>query len=100
MNYIDNFELYCSEHNRNYEVFDDILKCEDREIDIISGIPRFVDKKSYASAFENQWNRFVKTQLDSYSGLTISEERLLRCIYPLESEDLRGKKVLEVGCGA
>ena len=100
MSYIDNFELYCSEHNRNYEVFDDILKCEDREIDIISGIPRFVDKKSYASAFGSQWNRFVKTQLDSYSGLTISEERLLRCIYPLKSEDLRGKKVLEVGCGA
>lgn len=66
---------------------------------VIKGIPRFVSPDNYASAFGLQWKAFTKTQLDSYSGLNITLERLERCLgFPLS--DLKGKKVLEVGCGA
>ncbi|WP_424627542.1 class I SAM-dependent methyltransferase [Bradyrhizobium sp. SYSU BS000235] len=62
-------------------------------------IPRFVPKSGYADAFGLQWNRFRKTQLDSYTGTTISLDRLRRCVGG-DLSVLRGKSVLEVGCGA
>ncbi len=66
---------------------------------IVNGIPRFVPLDNYASAFGLQWKRFAKTQLDSFSGLDITKIRLERCLgYSLEN--LKGKTVLEVGCGA
>jgi SAM-dependent methyltransferase len=62
-------------------------------------IPRFVPMDNYARGFGFQWNRFRKTQLDSYTGVPISRDRLF------ESSGwtpalLKGKRVLEVGCGA
>jgi SAM-dependent methyltransferase len=66
---------------------------------IRKGVPRFVPASNYADGFGIQWNRFRKTQLDSYTGTTISRDRLSRCIgSPLEQ--LRGARVLEIGCGA
>lgn len=66
---------------------------------IIKGIPRFVNADNYASAFGLQWNTFQKTQLDSYTKTNTSRERLERCLgEPLNN--LYGKYVLEVGCGA
>jgi SAM-dependent methyltransferase len=66
---------------------------------IVNGIPRFVPEDNYAAAFGLQWKTFTKTQLDSHSSLSITSERLERCIgMPLSG--LQGKTVLEVGCGA
>lgn len=66
---------------------------------VIKGIPRFVEQKNYADAFGLQWKTYAKTQLDSYSGTAISKERLERCLgFPVSG--LKGKDVLEVGCGA
>lgn len=66
---------------------------------IINGIPRFIDIKNYADAFGLQWETFAKTQLDSHSGTNLTKDRLERCLgFPLE--DLKGKNILEVGCGA
>ena len=49
------------------------LKSEDNEeFKIINGIPRFVDNMNYAYAFGLQWNTFVKTQLDSHTGTSIT----------------------------
>ncbi|HEV2721007.1 MAG TPA: methyltransferase domain-containing protein [Thermoanaerobaculia bacterium] len=66
---------------------------------IVRHVPRFVPAESYASSFGFQWNRFRTTQLDSHSGLPISRDRFFR-----ESrwtpEELAGKRVLDVGCGA
>ena len=65
----------------------------------VNGIPRFVPKDNYASAFGLQWKTFAKTQLDSYNGTRISRDRLERCLgFPIE--ELKGKTVLEVGAGA
>ena len=66
---------------------------------IVRGIPRFVPNENYAADFGEQWNRFPKTQLDSYSGLSITEERLARCFHG-ELDQLAGKVVLEAGSGA
>lgn len=66
---------------------------------IVNGIPRFVDHGTYASAFGIQWNDFPLTQLDSHSGLRLSEERLARCMRG-ELPRVSGRKVLEAGCGA
>lgn len=68
------------------------------------GIPRIVASESgYADAFGAQWNKYRLTQLDSYTGVTISEERLRRCLGEVlwsrldEAEPLT---ILETGCGA
>jgi SAM-dependent methyltransferase len=68
-------------------------------VPVVAHIPRFVAPDSYASGFGLQWKAFRKTQLDSYTGTTISRERLARCLGG-SIEILRGKTVLEVGCGA
>lgn len=66
---------------------------------IVKEIPRFVPQENYASAFGFQWKNFAKTQLDSYNGTKISQERLERCLgFPIEN--LKGKNLLEVGSGA
>lgn len=54
---------------------------------------------SYATAFGTQWQTYRRTQLDSYTGGHYSRDRLERCLgFPLDN--LRGRTVLEVGCGA
>ncbi len=66
---------------------------------IINGIPRFVSMDNYASSFGLQWNEYQKTQLDSFTGLPISKTRLKRLMGG-SLDILKGKQVLEVGCGA
>jgi SAM-dependent methyltransferase len=66
---------------------------------VIRGIPRFVSSENYAQAFGDQWNRFPRTQLDSHTGLTLSKDRLARCMRG-KLPDVRGKRVLEAGSGA
>ena len=73
--------------------------CNDRQVPVIGHIPRFVAEGSYASLFGEQWKQYKKTQLDSYTGSPISENRLNRCLGALKDE-LNGKIVLEAGCGA
>ncbi len=66
---------------------------------IICGIPRFVPQTNYADSFGFQWNRFRQEQSDSATGSSTSRRR-----YDAEAgwtEDaLRGKWLLDAGCGA
>jgi SAM-dependent methyltransferase len=65
---------------------------------ISDGIPRFVAVDGYAKSFGFQWNKHARAQLDSYTGLPISRDRLLAATqWP---QDMRGMKVLEAGSGA
>jgi SAM-dependent methyltransferase len=57
-----------------------------------------VGDSTYADAFGLQWNRFRTTQHDSSTATTISRDRLERCLGGLER--VRGRAVLEVGCGS
>jgi ubiquinone/menaquinone biosynthesis C-methylase UbiE len=75
------------------------LSCSANSYPIINGIPRFVGNENYAKAFGLQWNTFSRTQFDSYTGTTITEDRLRETIgYNLDL--LKGKTILEAGCGS
>ena len=63
------------------------------------GIPRFVDDAGYAESFGEQWNRYRRVQLDSVTGKPLARDRLLAGT-GWRLEELRGERVLEVGCGA
>lgn len=67
--------------------------------DIRGGIPRFVPTANYATNFGMQWNHFRQTQLDSYSGCHVSRDRFWKAT-GWSPEKMRGKWVLDVGCGA
>lgn len=66
---------------------------------VINGIPRFVEFHNYADNFGIQWNRFKKTQLDSFSGQSISADRFWEAT-GWTADELKGKFILDVGCGA
>lgn len=66
---------------------------------VARGIPRFVPSENYASSFGYQWNRFRQEQIDSLNG-TRQSERRLRTETAWEPEWLKGKWVLDAGCGA
>lgn len=78
---------------------EDLVSVQGRRYPIVAGVPRFVPEENYAQAFGEQWVRFPRTQLDSATGLTLSRDRLERCLgHPLS--ELSGKLVLEAGSGA
>ena len=96
------FQLYCPNHMTplSLNIGGSSYICElGCQFEIIDQIPRFVPINNYASSFGLQWNKFRQTQLDSYSGLTISRDRLTRIAGGL-LDVFRDKKVLEAGCGA
>lgn len=65
---------------------------------IAGHIARFVEPENYAGSFGFQWNIHRKTQLDSYSGLTISHDRVFEVTgWP---EQMKGEQILEAGSGA
>lgn len=66
---------------------------------IIDRIPRFCPPESYAENFGDQWNVFSKTQLDSELQNGMSATRLWTGT-EWDPKDLKGKSLLEIGCGA
>lgn len=67
---------------------------------VVRGIPRFVGSENYTKNFGDQWNLYRDVQLDSKNGHSFSERRL-RSIFGVEDLSfLKGKLVLEAGCGA
>jgi 2-polyprenyl-3-methyl-5-hydroxy-6-metoxy-1,4-benzoquinol methylase len=68
-----------------------------RAYPFVNGIARFVDAQHYAASFGFQWHRYQKTQLDHDD---VREADLnFRMKTALRPEDLKGKLVLDVGCG-
>jgi len=68
-----------------------------RAYPFVNGIARFVDVQHYAASFGFQWHRYQKTQLDHDD---VREADLnFRMKTALRPEDLKGKLVLDVGCG-
>ena len=66
--------------------------------EITGGIARFVLRENYAGTFGYQWNIHRKTQLDSYTGLPISRDRLFGVTG--WARHLQGETILEAGSGA
>lgn len=91
----------CPEHQLPLQDKDGGLACPRGELFAVRhGVPRFVAGEGYAAAFGSQWHRHRPTQLDSRTGLTISEKRARRCLGEELWTSLAGKSVLECGCGA
>jgi len=57
------------------------------------------EEHSYVDNFSIQWKEFRKTQLDSQTGVTQTEDRLFSCS-GWHPESLKNKLVLEIGSGA
>ena len=91
----------CGETEHDGEVVSGTLVCDrsGHSFPIENAVPRFVQSDNYAISFGLQWNRFRKTQLDSYSGQPISRQRFL-AFTGWTPQELAGKRVLDVGCGA
>ena len=64
---------------------------------IICGIPRFVPNDDYAGNFSFQWIKHARTQLDKQESRY--SEVAFRKKTGFTPEELRGKVVLDVGCG-
>jgi len=64
---------------------------------IAGGIPRFVQSEGYAANFGFEWNLHRTTQLDD-EGDRESEETFIQKTGFI-AEELKGKLVLDVGCG-
>jgi len=79
---------------------DENLKCRlcNARVPVVNNIPRFVPHENYASSFGYQWNIHRRTQLDSYTGLSLSRDR----IFGVSgwSECLASETILEAGSGA
>jgi len=92
-------KFYNRKNNKYYEFDGEKLVCDNVVVKSENNIFRFVETGKYASLFGDQWKAYKKTQLDSYSGIPITKNRLDRCLGELK-DDLKGKLVLEAGCGA
>lgn len=82
------------------EITSGSLKCNSCQMiwPILNSIPRFVPNENYAQNFGLQWNRFKRTQLDKFSGLSISRGRFFQVTqWP---ENLSNQLILDAGCGA
>jgi 2-polyprenyl-3-methyl-5-hydroxy-6-metoxy-1,4-benzoquinol methylase/uncharacterized protein YbaR (Trm112 family) len=65
---------------------------------IVDGVQRFVSAEGYAGSFGYQWNRHRVTQLDSFTGRTLSRDRLFAA--SKWAPALKGQTILEAGSGA
>jgi SAM-dependent methyltransferase len=63
-----------------------------------NGVPRFVPDDQYAESFGFQWNKFRRTQLDSYTGMPLTANRLF--LVTQWPKDMHGVRILEAGSGA
>jgi ubiquinone/menaquinone biosynthesis C-methylase UbiE/uncharacterized protein YbaR (Trm112 family) len=87
--------------NKGFDIESGNLVTKDRKFiyPIMKGVPRFVGESNYADNFGMQWNHFSKTQLDSYSGHSISSDRFWKAT-GWKASEIRDKWVLDVGCGS
>jgi SAM-dependent methyltransferase len=91
----------CPDHRTPLQSDGSALTCEHgHAFPIINGIPRFVQAGSYAAGFGPQWVKYRETQLDSFTGVSLSSDRARRCIGEPQWNSLDGAHVLECGCGA
>ncbi len=69
-------------------------------IDRADGVLDYLgDGSTYSATFGDQWNRYRAVQIDSMSGSTESRDRFF-AETGWNERDLRGKLLLDVGCGA
>ncbi|MGA2255790.1 MAG: class I SAM-dependent methyltransferase [Thermoguttaceae bacterium] len=94
-------DWYCPMHLQPLSKQDDALFCSQGCCYATHvGIPRFVECDEYAHSFGLQWKRYRQVQLDSFTGVTVSTDRLRHVLGEDLWNRLKGSLVLEAGCGA
>jgi SAM-dependent methyltransferase len=91
--------LRCPEcHEQLSQAAESLVCANQHRFAVRNGVPRFVPNAAYTDSFSYEWQRFRTTQLDSHTGRSDTRDRLQASLnFPIE--DLRGKLVLDVGCG-
>ena len=64
---------------------------------VVDGVVRFVEAEKYAGTFGFQWRKYARTQLDNEQSQ--DSETTFRRKTGFRPAELRGKLVLDVGCG-
>lgn len=91
----------CPDHRATLRADAATLTCDrGHAFRIVKEVPRFVQTGSYAASFGPQWLRYRQTQLDSFTGKSLSTDRARRCIGEQAWNCLDDTQVLECGCGA
>lgn len=91
--------LQCPSCGLSLTLTSDVFTCDGcgLEAPVVRDIARFVGSEAYAESFGYQWGTFRTTQLDreseDESAVTFREKT------GIDPIDLRGKRVLDVGCG-
>lgn len=76
-----------------------VSSCLNYQYPIIDFIPRFIKADDYTSSFGWQWNKFRKTQFDSYSGHPITFNRFWKSTnWGNQIDDYEW--ILDAGCGS
>jgi ubiquinone/menaquinone biosynthesis C-methylase UbiE len=83
------------------EVKNGILECLGCKIfcPVNNFIPRFVNTDKYVDTFSFEWNKFYDVQIDILNN-TDESEKTFRWETGWKPEDIKGKRVLDVGVGA
>lgn len=97
----------CIPSEADEEILESSLICDNcgTVFPVINGVPRFVPLENYADTFGLQWTTHPRTQLDSYTKLPISRNRLFQTtgwqsLSPLSRQEMDGQIILEAGSGA
>lgn len=85
----------CQGHLRNGEEL--VCSACGGKYPIVNGVARFVEAEKYAGSFGFQWKVFDRTQLDTAASRRSENDFRERTGF--RPEDLKGKLVLDVGCG-
>lgn len=70
----------------------------DRRVPVRDGVVRFREDDGYNDSFALQWGRFRTNQLDAVNDTTLSRKRFTETGW--DEAEIRGRLVLEAGCGA
>lgn len=90
--------LVCPDDGADVTPHDHSLICEeDHSYPLVGGIPRFTPSSSYADGFGFEWTTFPRLQLDDETSRESEDSFRLRT--GLASDDVKGKLVLDAGCG-
>jgi len=84
------------------EIISGILRSPTNIYPIIRGIPRFVSDEGYSDNFGYQWNRWARVQFEDFNvgrPMQGHTTEMFKTITQFSSELVRGKIVLDMGCG-
>jgi 2-polyprenyl-3-methyl-5-hydroxy-6-metoxy-1,4-benzoquinol methylase len=83
-------------------MFSGSLVSSSSQYSINCGIPRFATDEGYCDSFGYQWNRWAKVQFEDQNicgPMRDHTTRMFESITDFSPETLRGKTVLDMGCG-